>query len=161
MIILTIYVFSDSHGSTKEMISLLKDTPPDAVIHLGDVSRDAEDVASIYPQIPFYMVPGNCDGYTNNPSIQELVVDGVKILFSHGHLWSVKQRKDIAIASAKKENADIVLFGHTHIGYCTQEKKLWVMNPGASPDSYGVIYIEQGSAHCELKSSPFKKTLFS
>ena len=37
---------------------------PQQIIHLGDLMEDAQEVAYAYPQLPFCMVPGNCDGWT-------------------------------------------------------------------------------------------------
>lgn len=155
---MTIYVFSDSHGSTNEMIEIVGKNPPDLILHLGDVMEDAEDLASVYPQIPLYLVPGNCDGYVNVPSIQLLEVDGVSILFSHGHLWSVKRDFQSALITARKENADVVLFGHTHIAVAEQQEDgLWLMNPGSSPASYGIIRVEEGEIVCSLHASQTKE----
>lgn len=146
----TIYVFSDSHGSFQEMHSLVEQSPPDLILHLGDGAQDAEDLSSIFPHIPLYRVPGNCDIFDPEPPIQEVVVDGTRILFSHGHLWSVKQRMDIALATARELKADIVLYGHTHIPLAQEEEDgLWVLNPGPSPKSYGKITLDQGEILCQ------------
>ncbi len=147
---MNIYVFSDSHGSLMEMANLVEKNPPDLIIHLGDGAQDAEDLASIYPDIPLYRVPGNCDLYAPEPPIQELIIDGIRILFSHGHLWSVKQRMDIALATARQQEAHILLYGHTHIPIAEQEEDgLWVMNPGPSPKSYGIITLEDDTILCQ------------
>lgn len=147
---MTFFVFSDSHGSLSEMIALLTEKTPDGIIHLGDVSKDAEDIASIFPHIPLYRVPGNCCGFSSVPPIQELEVEGVRILFSHGHLWSVKQKLDIAVAAGIQANADVVLYGHTHISHCKKIQGLWLVNPGPSTESYAVLEIENGSISCEI-----------
>lgn len=152
---MTIYVFSDSHGSNREMIALIEAAPPDACIHLGDGAKDAHDVQSIFPHIPFYQVAGNCDMFSQLPSISQLELEGVRLLFSHGHLWSVKSRTDIAVAAGKDANADIILFGHTHIPLCTQEKNMWVINPGPAPQSYAILTLNNGTIHCTTKSSTF------
>ncbi len=147
---MTIYVFSDSHGSLHEMLSVVKAKEPDLILHLGDGAQDAEDLATVYDHIPLYRVPGNCDMFDPTPPVQQLELEGFRFLFSHGHLWSVKQRKDILLATAQKEKADIVLYGHTHIPDAHQEASgLWVLNPGAAPQSYGVVTIEEGEIRCE------------
>lgn len=148
-----IYVFSDSHGSNKEMIAILKHSPPDAVIHLGDGYRDAEDTSYLYPSIPFYQVPGNCDYQVNAPAVQTLHLEDISLLFSHGHLWQVKQRYDLALALARREEANILLFGHTHKALCEEIDDLWILNPGPAPESYGIITLDQGSINCQIKAS--------
>lgn len=149
-----LYIFSDSHGSLHEMLHIVQQDPPDIIIHLGDGTKDAEELGFLFPDIPLYRVPGNCDGFTDMAPIQELVLDDIHILFSHGHLWSVKSRMDIALDCAREQNATILLHGHTHIPKIDEEADgLIVMNPGPSPDSYGIITITDGEIDCQLKAS--------
>lgn len=97
------------------------------------------------------MVPGNCDGWTMQPLKKQITLAGKQILLSHGHLWGVKRSYDAAIADARAAGADILLFGHTHVAFCKQlEDGLWVMNPGASRASYGLILIEDGQISCSV-----------
>lgn len=145
---LKILVFSDSHRSRVDMIHAIEEQSPDMVVHLGDLQRDAEDLGFAYPKLPLVSVPGNCDGWTMDPVIRTFQVEGKKVLLSHGHLWRVKQGYDLAIAEARKANADILLFGHTHQAYCEQLDGLWVMNPGASRRSYGTILLDRGEVRC-------------
>ena len=128
---------------------------PDQVIHLGDIQEDAEEVASVYPRLPFCMVPGNCDGYVPGPLHRQIRLFGREVLLSHGHIWGVKHGYEMAISEARKTSADILLFGHTHVPYCTRlEDGLWVMNPGACISSYGIISIEDGMIDCSLHKIP-------
>lgn len=149
-----IYVFSDSHGSLTEMLQIIQQDPPDAVIHLGDGMQDVEDLIQIFPEIPMYYVPGNCDGYTSVPPIQELIIGETRVLFSHGHLWSVKRDMVAALAAAEEQKASLLLHGHTHIPKIQEEADgLVVMNPGPSPDSYGIITFQEDGFQCQLKAS--------
>ena len=125
---------------------------PQQVIHLGDMISDAEEVAEQYPKLPFCMVPGNCDGWSFSvPLKKQIKLGGKSILLSHGHRWEVKSGYDKAIADARAVGADILLFGHTHRSLCEQlEDGLWMMNPGASRSSYGLIQIEDGNISCSI-----------
>ena len=125
---------------------------PQQVIHLGDVMPDAEEAAEHYPQLPFCMVPGNCDGWVlSTPVKKQITLGGKSILLSHGHRWGVKSGYDAAIADARAVGADILLFGHTHIPLLEQlEDGLWMMNPGPARSSYGLIEIEDGHISCTL-----------
>lgn len=144
-----ILVFSDSHRSLSGMYNAIDAHQPDQVIHLGDLQRDAEEVARVYPRLPICMVPGNCDGWTTDPVKRQITLAGKKILLSHGHLWGVKSGYDAAIADARASGADILLFGHTHRALCQQlEDGLWMMNPGTSRSSYGLILIQDGQIQC-------------
>ena len=58
----------------------------------------------------------------------------------------------IRMNQADEQQADILLFGHTHRAECFREGPLWVMNPGSigrgSPCTYGVITIADGKVDC-------------
>ena len=87
---MTILIFSDSHHSRSGMYDAIEAHKPQQIIHLGDLVEDAEDVSYAFPQIPFCMVPGNCDGWSPMPTIRNIVLGGKRVLLSHGHLWRVK-----------------------------------------------------------------------
>jgi len=148
---LKILVLSDSHRSHSGMYQAVDAVRPDHVIHLGDLMEDAEELGYVYPMLPICCVPGNCDGWVTQPLKKQITLAGKSILLSHGHLWQVKQRHDLAIADARNCGADILLFGHTHQALCRQlEDGLWVLNPGSSRNSYGVIEIENGAISCSV-----------
>ncbi|MBQ9974175.1 MAG: YfcE family phosphodiesterase [Oscillospiraceae bacterium] len=147
-------VFSDSHRSLAGMRDAVDLEMPDYVIHLGDLERDAQLLAQEYPRLAVTGVPGNCDGFTTSPLQRLVTYDRVPILMSHGHIWSVKSGYGGAIAAARKCQAQVLLFGHTHVPYCVQEEDgLWVVNPGSIRDrgSYALITISDRTAHCQLK----------
>ncbi len=147
---LKILVFSDSHRSRGGMLDVIEAQSPDLVIHLGDLQEDAEEIGYAYPKLSLISVPGNCDGWTTQPAIRLVTIGGRKILLSHGHLWQVKQNYARAMLEARKAEADILLFGHTHVAYCEQVDGIWVMNPGAARRSYGTILLEDGNITCSL-----------
>lgn len=137
------------------MYAAIEAHQPDQVIHLGDMVRDAEEVAYAYPQLPFCLVPGNCDGWTPLPAKKRITLGGKVLLLSHGHLWGVKGGYERAIADARPAGADILLFGHTHQACCQQlEDGLWMLNPGASRSSFGLIQIEDGAISCSILPVP-------
>lgn len=151
---MNILVFSDSHRSLSGMYRAIDAHRPDQVIHLGDLQRDAEEVADAYPRLPICMVPGNCDGWTMEPLKKQITLAGKRILLSHGHLWGVKRGYEAAVADARASGADILLFGHTHRPLCQRlEDGLWMLNPGASRASYGLIVIENGTIQCSIHSA--------
>ena len=126
-----ILVFSDSHRSLSGMYAAIDRHQPQQVIHLGDMMSDAEEVAT--------------------PVKKQITLEGKSILLSHGHRWGVKSGYDTAIADARAVDADILLFGHTHVPLCQQlEDGLWMMNPGTARSSYGLIALENGQIFCTL-----------
>ena len=144
-----VLIFSDSHRSLAGMYAAIEAHRPDQVIHLGDLMEDAQEVAGADPKLPLCMVPGNCDGWTTEPSKKLIVLEGKRILLSHGHLWRVKQGMDTALAAARTAQADILLFGHTHQAlYRTLEDGLLLLNPGASRSTYGLLELKPNWMDC-------------
>lgn len=156
-------VFSDSHGSSREMSEVITSRHPDAeyVIHLGDGARDLDHVLMLHPRIAFVSVYGNCDteSYRASPPELERTLDlgCVRIFMCHGHRRGVRSGIDELARKARAFNADIVLYGHTHRSEhlvlspeCEGGRSLTVINPGSisrprggviSGKSYAVITL--------------------
>lgn len=140
-----ILVFSDSHGSPefmKEMIS--RNRRADAVIFLGDGQRDIELMRSLFPEIAFITVRGNCDFGSDAPLKEIINLDGKRIFCAHGHEYNVKFTTYNIVCAAREAQADILLFGHTHQAVCEYDDGLHIMNPGSASGygaSCGVIDI--------------------
>ncbi len=146
-----ILVLSDSHRSMAGIYNAIDTQQPDHVIHLGDLMEDAEYASMVYPTLPICKVPGNCDGWTSVEAIKQITLGGKSILLSHGHLWGVKSGYDRAFAQARAVGADILLFGHTHQALCCQlEDGLWVLNPGSSRSTYGLITLDEEGISCSI-----------
>ena len=146
-----ILVVSDSHGRTREIEKAI-DAHKDAkhVFFLGDCVRDVEDLPFIYPDRTFYIVSGNCDYSSVYKSVDMTVLEGKRILFTHGHMYSVKNGLSILKNKAQTENFDIVLYGHTHIAATEYADGVHFVNPGSlcsareGSTGYAVIDIEKG-----------------
>lgn len=133
------------------MIQTIRRERPDLVLHLGDVCRDIEEVARQFYTLTVQNVCGNCDGFTETPDQRVLQVEGRRILMMHGHRYQVKSGYGAARYAALEAQADILLFGHTHIAYCECVEGLWMMNPGTCRGwgaSYGVILLEKEKTVC-------------
>lgn len=127
-----ILVMSDSHGNSSRMRSLYREGNWNAVIFLGDGSRDADELADITGGIPVYRVKGNCDVFMcDAPEIQYIFLGGKKIMLTHGHLYSVKSGLIRLSLAAREQGADIVLFGHTHNQFTDESDGLLMLNPGS------------------------------
>lgn len=141
-----ILVFSDSHGSTRLMEHAVRTQHPDMLLHLGDVVRDAQALALAFPALPMDYVSGNCDFTGDVPPGKTIILVGRKILLTHGHIYQVKTGIDTAVRAALEQEADILLFGHTHQALCDRAGALWILNPGSIRDgvcpTYGVIELE-------------------
>ena len=152
-----VLVLSDSHSALSFMRRCIRAIKPDVMIHLGDHFDDGEAMALENPHIRIHQVPGNCDKYRMmryEPEIRCYPVGGVMMYMTHGHLHNVKMDRYKLLLEARKMNAQVVLYGHTHIADCHREEDgLWVMNPGAcgsTGGSVGLIELRDG-AICECK----------
>ena len=145
-------VFSDSHGVLPYMESAVRLHHPDWVLHLGDCVKDFTALQSLFPSLPMEHVPGNCDYGADGPFTKLLELEGVRIMMTHGHRYGVKSGYLGVLCAAREQQADILLFGHTHYAECFQEGPLWVMNPGAAGQgSYGIITLSQDGIQCCLE----------
>ncbi len=128
---LRILVVSDSHGDARSLMRAL-DEQPDAhcVLHLGDGAAEMRALAPTCP-VPVYQVCGNCDTASALPAEQELRIGGVPLLMTHGHRYGVKGGLGALAAEARRRQARIALFGHTHQSLTRYEDGLYLINPGS------------------------------
>lgn len=149
-----ILVFSDSHTDVKTCSAVIDRLPAaDMIIHAGDHYTDAHKLESLYPKLDFRYVAGNCDSplFINEMTFE---VGGKKVFLSHGHRYAVKYESDYRtlIEKSSSENADIAIFGHTHISYCKQNQGLLLLNPGSIRygRTFGIIEIEDGKISADI-----------
>ncbi len=127
-----VLVISDSHGRTSAIEEIIEAQPTAKhIFFLGDCTVDIEDCTYLYPDRTFHIVVGNCDGYSHYKTVDYISLMGKKILFTHGHTFSVKSGLEKLKATAQAENADIVLFGHTHAAITDYENTIHFVNPGS------------------------------
>lgn len=145
-----ILIFSDTHGYTDGCINTIVDIKDaDAVIHAGDYVRDAEDLESIFPDIPIYYVCGNNDIFSNASMNRIVEIEGKRIFITHGHGYNVKYETDFRslVEKGREVNADLVIFGHTHKPYTAYEGDMIVINPGSAAftKTYAIAEIDSGN----------------
>ena len=169
-----IIVISDTHGRSDRIREVLRrHRSYDALLFLGDGLRDFAELES--EPCCFRFVGGNCDGVSFSsdvPTELTLNLDGVRIFMTHGHGYSVKSGRGALAARGMALDADVVLYGHTHVReerylpegttLCgvTSQKGMYLFNPGSlgapvdSCPSFGVIEIRNGQvllSHGEIK----------
>ena len=150
-----ILVFSDSHGDRESMILAAEQERPGAIFHLGDCWWDAEERTYAFPDTPLYQVVGNCDwSMADYPTEKKVTLDGVRFLLCHGHTFGVKSGYSGAVSHAIREQADVLLCGHTHIPYYDDFGSLQLLNPGSIGygHTYGVITTQRGTAVCCVRT---------
>ncbi len=153
-------IFSDSHGNVDRMQRAIEcqPSPPLAVFYLGDGIRDAERLR--LNGIPLYGVRGNCDlffgGEDDFPMERITTIGDHRALVTHGAIYNVKSDLDRMLASAIRQGADIVLYGHTHTPrldtfppgteVCGEvlARTLYVFNPGSigQGGSFGTLTVQ-------------------
>lgn len=157
---MTLLIVSDSHGNCERLTNLFElHKNADALIYLGDGLTDLDRAGvSNYP-FTVFAVKGNCDSGRGSLTAMRakdemtFTFDGIKFLAMHGHTKNVKYNMTNAIYAAEQNEADVLLFGHTHepIGTYVPEKEynlnkpLYIFNPGSvSSYSYGLCEIRNG-----------------
>ena len=147
-------ILSDSHGNLQYMTQAVERLGPTHVIHLGDHTRDAQDLSRRYPMLPVVSVRGNCDYGDDTPEQRLVEYGGVRILMTHGHRYGVKSGLLRYSMAALENQVDVALFGHTHCAYCEAYQGVWLLNPGSCGlcmrPSYGVVEIQAGKAACRI-----------
>ena len=147
----TILILSDTHGvKIKMMAAVHRFSEADMIFHLGDNSRDADYIRTLTSK-PVYGVRGNCDLNSSAEAELLLTVEGVKILLVHGHKQSVKSSLLGLGLYAQEKEADVALFGHTHIPTEQFYNGIHLYNPGSlgeprtNPATVGLMTVEQGT----------------
>lgn len=126
-----IVLLSDSHGDPLAVQRAVDRNPTaDGFIHLGDGYRDWAFCCPAPAQF-FLGVCGNNDWGCQAPLTLCRDFDGVRIFAAHGHNHGVKYGLTRLADAARRENAQVALFGHTHRPCAEFENGLWLINPGS------------------------------
>ena len=149
-----ILVVSDNHGNMNVLEDLvyIYEEEVDVFLHCGD--SEALPTDSIWKT--FQTVQGNMDVHGAFPDSYSLSFDGKEIFMTHGHKYQVKSTIDILSETAKDKQADLVLFGHSHVPYCEEKEGRVFINPGSislpkgpNPEKNYVI-IESTDSHIHV-----------
>lgn len=162
-----ILVLSDTHGDLDAIRLALAAEQPDQILHLGDCAGDLffvlRDVLRERPSFPFRAVCGNCDPSGAAPVGLTLSLEGHTLWMLHGHTRGVKYSDASLLAGAARQNAGIVLFGHTHIPRVETVDGRLLINPGsarrrfasdARPAGYAVLTLNGSSASAAWRPLP-------
>ena len=154
-------IMSDSHGMGIDLKwTLLQawkqagDGPIDWYIHCGDGCGDLDAVKDAIvardPRACFCAVRGNCDFDTDVPAAAAIVIGGVRVFVTHGHLYHVKSGLMQLGYAAEERGCDIVLYGHTHVPDIEMGRALMI-NPGSAMDNrMALLDIVDGKPHARL-----------
>lgn len=110
----------------------IKELEANMIIHLGDCVDDIEIIKTDFNGEVLGVV-GNCDCTSRFPNNQIIDINGKKIFFTHGDLYGVKNSLSSILYKGEELEADIILFGHTHIMLSEEIDGIRLMNPGSIP----------------------------
>jgi hypothetical protein len=127
-------LISDTHGRVRpDALEALRGA--DLILHAGDVGgrKVVEALARI---APVRAVRGNTDD-PHDPDLADrvdLVVAGMRVHVSHGHELAHPTPERLAA----RYDADVIVFGHTHVAVVDRVGSTLVVNPGsAGPARFG------------------------
>lgn len=134
-------VVSDTHGRIEPFLNKLKQfNDVELIIHLGDTVEDAKKIRE-KTQLPLFVVRGNNDYMDVNTPWRELVrINGHKILLTHGHKEGVNFGETKLYYAAKEAEAEMVLYGHTHVYHYDEIEGIKILNPGSAGYDRGFEY---------------------
>lgn len=145
-------ITGDTHGNLQAMRQLLKTVEPvDYWLHTGDYSQDARFLVA-ETKLPLLMVAGNCDKPSGRGNVDEFVVlAGKRIWLTHGHRYMKEYQVEELAWWARKLEADIVVFGHTHVPLIKWFGDKLFINPGSlalprgeEGPTYAILSLQEG-----------------
>ena len=143
-----ILVMSDCHGAQRTLEEILhRHSDIKKVFFLGDGITQVDEVKNFFPDRDFKIVSGNCDWDPIYRNIDTEIINGVKIVFTHGNRHGVKYSTDRLFETAKACGAVLALYGDTHVAKEEYRDGVYLVNPGAlngsrqGPNGYAVIDV--------------------
>lgn len=123
-----ILITSDNHGDHEALVNLVLKAGDDIdlFIHCGDSELSEDD--TIWGI--FHTVRGNTDHGNYKDAISLNTPEG-KVVVTHGHLYGVKQNLKKLVALAKENQADVIMYGHTHVMDDQEIDGIKIINPGS------------------------------
>ena len=107
----------------------------------------------VYAGVPCYSVMGNNDWYHHceAPECRKVTIGGMNIIVIHGSQWFGERRLKKLLELGEKNDAHLVIFGHTHRCYLKRFGGIYVLNPGSiglprdcRHGTYAICTIEDG-----------------
>ncbi len=147
-------VLSDSHGDFISLkMAIENEKEADAIIFLGDGLSDISALEYLLNRKLFIAVKGNCDSaFSPYPERAVEVFGGKTVYCTHGYREQVKFGLERLKTNALYSEAQIALFGHTHIPFSSYENGLYLLNPGSvKQNSCGIVDITPQGILCYNK----------
>ena len=156
-------VISDTHGDLAAMRRAVTTIGyVDCWLHAGDYSKDRFFLADL-TGIKVYAVKGNCDFHEEETALLDeyITIENTKIWLTHGHNYEAKNREVELAWWAKQYEANVVVYGHSHIPYNNYIDNILIFNPGSpfrprggTKHSCGIITINPKGLKGEIIEIP-------
>jgi len=123
-------LISDTHGWLRPSVFAAFEGV-DRILHAGDVGR-ADILTELEAIAPVSVVYGNTDGgdvRAGATAEVRLQLDGRSVVLTHGHLLGSPNPLNL---HKTYPDADVVVYGHTHIAAVDRYEGTLFVNPGAA-----------------------------
>lgn len=144
-------IVSDTHGAADLLLPYLERQGIEHLFFAGDFYQDGEYLANKL-HVSWDGVAGNCDFGSESVREKLMKYQGHRILLTHGHKYGVKRDMQRLLYRAQELQANLVVFGHTHVPLCEQREGIWFINPGspvyprlAGHESFAVLQLKRDS----------------
>jgi len=156
-------VVSDSHGNLpglRRLAELLKQRGISLVLHLGD---DYRDLAVLQAQgLEVVGVPGvYCPEYSDPriPNRRLVELAGVKLFLTHTESRHRHDRPGDPDPQEEAWEADLVLYGHSHVPALEERESGWWLNPGhlkpgvdrGQPATFALLHLNGREVQVEIR----------
>ena len=124
-------IISDSHHDLKSIddaIFLAQDV--DCWFHAGDSIDDAEYLQQVSDRV-VYSVCGNIDWFSKKSRELLVKLGNINIFLTHGDAYNVKWGLKYLNERAESLKADVIIYGHSHVGAKNIIEKRLFLNPGS------------------------------
>jgi uncharacterized protein len=153
---LRLAVIADTHSLPHPgSLDLVSRLAPDAILHAGDIGELSvlDELAAI---APLHAIRGNID--TRAPDLPDVITLDItdtghrvlRMLIVHIGVYGPKLRAEV-VRRAVKEQARVVICGHSHVPFVGEDRGITIFNPGsvgprrfALPIVFGTIEIAGG-----------------
>ena len=125
-----VLIVSDSHSRHEHLETVMERVQPDLMLHLGD-SEDYEDLIAAEAPCPVVFVRGNCDYGRGLPDEEIVRLGSHRAFLCHGHRHNVRFDLEMLARTAKENDCDVAMYGHTHEPEITEEDGVVIYNPGS------------------------------
>ena len=109
-----VLVVSDTHGRDESLeMTVALEQPFDYLIHCGDV-EGREFFIEALAECPCTIVAGNNDFFSDLPREDEILLEGHKIMVTHGHNYGVSKANNLTASGCRLFRNPIKIHGRPY-----------------------------------------------